>query len=755
VQVVVVSSGARSARRSLLLDGLARHHPDARVVVVRTEPRVTEPAGPGQVLARRLRPGGWRWSDLVLALGERDAARAALPWLVELAVGEGPALVLDDTMAVLAPLPESLTSDRDDGLVVGRAAHVDPGSGLPWGGLLDGAVRFPGSGAAVAGWWRRRLGEVLTAPGAVPRPWVSPPSAIALCDPSLRVTPATLVGLELVVGGRGVATGDGRLVALVDLDGFDPTEPWWYAPREGAPARHPSQDPALRRLCLEVADGLLAHGWEPAQEPAEVEPVPGIRADAELRAWYRALLGERPPGQVPNPYEPGEVAAFLELLAGRPAPGAAGPTAHLDLLLAARPDLRAAFPRSRWADRRSLLRWAWSHGLAEGATSMATLPPPAAPPATVQVTEGPRPFGVNLTGYLDADLGLGVAARRMATALRAVGVPVAEVTYDRTSSNLRGERGGDDRPYHFNLLLITPDQLPFYVADVGADALSGHHNVGLWYGETDVLTPRELASFDLVDEVWASTSYLRDVYAAPGRVPVSLVPVPLVFDRPRGGPAVRERLGLDDRFTFLFSFDFLSVVERKNPAGLVRAYSEAFGPDEGTRLVLKSINGHLFPRERERLADLVADRPDVDLRDQLLSAADRLALVGEADCYVSLHRSEGLGLTMAEAMAVGTPVVATAYSGNLDFMDDDCAVLVPAAEVLIGPGSYYPAEGHWAEPDHAAAVAALRRVRTDEGLRRRLADAGPRALERFSSDAVGATALRRLLEVWGAVRATC
>ena len=106
--------------------------------------------------------------------------------------------------------------------------------------------------------------------------------------------------------------------------------------------------------------------------------------------------------------------------------------------------------------------------------------------------------------------------------------------------------------------------------------------------------------------------------------------------------------------------------------------------------------------------DAAADRPDIDVWDRYLSSRDRLALVQLVDCYASLHRSEGLGLTMAEAMALGTPVVATAYSGNLDFMDERSALLVPATEVLIGPGQLYPAEGHWADPDLDVAAAYLR-----------------------------------------------
>jgi glycosyltransferase involved in cell wall biosynthesis len=304
-----------------------------------------------------------------------------------------------------------------------------------------------------------------------------------------------------------------------------------------------------------------------------------------------------------------------------------------------------------------------------------------------------------------------------------------------------------DAPYRYNLLLITPDQLPFFVEDVGPEFFADHYNIGLWYWETDVLTPRQISSFAWVDEVWGATKYLCDVFDAYGRVPVRYIPVPLVFEDPEIVDGDRERLGLDDRFTVLFSFDFLSVVERKNPMGLIEAFCKAFEPTDGARLILKGINAEMFPDKLEQLLDVIADRPDIDLWDTYLSARDRLALVKMADCYASLHRSEGLGLTMAEAMALGTPVVATAYSGNLDFMDDNTALLVPGTEVLIGEGHLYPAEGHWMDPDLDVAATHLRRLFEDAELREQIGRDSSEPLRRFSVQRVAGLISDRLKEL--------
>ena len=152
----------------------------------------------------------------------------------------------------------------------------------------------------------------------------------------------------------------------------------------------------------------------------------------------------------------------------------------------------------------------------------------------------------------------------------------------------------------------------------------------------------------------------------------------------------------------------------------------------------------MFPDKREELIDAAAARDDIEVWDTYLSSRDRLALVAMVDCYASLHRSEGLGLTMAEAMALGTPVVATAFSGNLDFMDDDSALLVPATEIPIGPGHLYPAEGTWADPDLDVAAAHLRRLHDDPALRAQLSEAGAKALEPYDVASVGDVVSRRL-----------
>jgi glycosyltransferase involved in cell wall biosynthesis len=156
---------------------------------------------------------------------------------------------------------------------------------------------------------------------------------------------------------------------------------------------------------------------------------------------------------------------------------------------------------------------------------------------------------------------------------------------------------------------------------------------------------------------------------------------------------------------FLFIFDYYSTIERKNPVGLIEAFKQAFAPGEGPVLVVKSINGHNNRGKREALRHAASGRSDILLVDEFYSPEHKSGIVSLCDAYVSLHRGEGFGLGMAEAMALGKPTIGTRYSGNLAFMDDQNSYLVDFELGTVPEGAGpYPAGSEWANPDvdHAA-----------------------------------------------------
>jgi glycosyltransferase involved in cell wall biosynthesis len=197
---------------------------------------------------------------------------------------------------------------------------------------------------------------------------------------------------------------------------------------------------------------------------------------------------------------------------------------------------------------------------------------------------------------------------------------------------------------------------------------------------------------------------------APGHVKVVHMPLPVLTPETDDSLS-KESFGLEEKFTFLFTFDFLSVLKRKNALGLVQAFCKSFQPNEGPVLVLKTINGDKRLKEKESLLWACQGRDDIVLIDEYFDVVKTATLMNHADCYVSLHRSEGLGLTMAEAMALGKPVIATGYSGNMDFMTSENSCLLPWTLVPVGKDAEgYPPTAMWAEPDLDVAAAEMRKI---------------------------------------------
>jgi hypothetical protein len=258
------------------------------------------------------------------------------------------------------------------------------------------------------------------------------------------------------------------------------------------------------------------------------------------------------------------------------------------------------------------------------------------------------------------------------------------------------------------------------------------------------------AAFALVDEIWTNSDYVTSVLAAGSPVPVVTLPQPVL------PPAVAPRapdLGLPDAFTFLFTFDFFSTGRRKNPIGLIEAFARAFGDEDGAQLVIKTFNGDAKPESLQAVLRAAEGRAGVHVIDRFLPAEEKNALLAAADCYVSLHRSEGFGLSLAEAMLLGKPVVATGYSGNLQFMTPANSWLAGYELVPVGEGvEMYPADALWAEPDLDHASALMREVRAGGDTVRARAERGRRDVaEGLSPERTGA-AMRARLERLAALR---
>jgi glycosyltransferase involved in cell wall biosynthesis len=319
--------------------------------------------------------------------------------------------------------------------------------------------------------------------------------------------------------------------------------------------------------------------------------------------------------------------------------------------------------------------------------------------------------GVNLVGFFKAEFGQGEVARRLDRALRRAGIPHTTIPYEEIPHRQEHDFAHAEGELHdLNIVSLNAEHLIRFAEGSGANLLRDRRSVGVWFWETSVFPSYLRPALKYVDEVWVASEFVAEAIRAATSVPVQVFPLPV--DVPPPTSASRADLGWPkDRFVFSYVFDFHSTVTRKNPDGLIEAFKRAFEPDDGAYLVLKSINGDEFPEDLRRLQEAAAGRPDVSLVDGFVPADRVTAFTSLADASVSLHRSEGFGLTLAEAMILGKPVIATGYSGNLTFMDDENSYLVrhrlTELEEDVGP---YPAGSIWAEPDIDHAAELMRRV---------------------------------------------
>jgi glycosyltransferase involved in cell wall biosynthesis len=366
-------------------------------------------------------------------------------------------------------------------------------------------------------------------------------------------------------------------------------------------------------------------------------------------------------------------------------------------------------------------------------------------------------LGVNLLGHFCFPSGLREALIGIQRALHGVGVRTAcrDIPIPAV---IRSE--GNARPRYldlevFDLTLVAGSTMfapEAHYRSAGLAPRSGVYRIGNWYWELEVVPPQFVAHARQLDEVWAPSKFIAHAMRR-------VLPIP-VIDMPPGvrlgavPDLPRAHFGLPSgKFLFSFAFDLASTLERKNPLGLIRAFRQAFAPGEPVALSIKVSHGEHYPEELLRLRH-AAEEVGATVIDTVLSREESYALLNACDCYVSLHRAEGFGLSMAEAMLLGKPVIATGYSGNLDFMAPDNSLLVDYRLVPIGsdvPIYYYPG-GTWAEPSTEQAARHMRFVYENPAAARLLAEKGRAAATRVLSVAAAGQRLRERLEAIRAAR---
>jgi hypothetical protein len=809
MRVITIATIATLPRARALARSLARHQRDwpLEVLLVAGEQVVTaaaqrEAQGADPLHIRSATEDLELDVETLLARYEHENLAALLTPRLLLTYarrGSSPVVHLPSTAWVvgeLSPLEQALGA-RSVALMPRMTADV-PEDGLePSRKQMEAAGRIDETIMAVDGtsacegflvWWGQRVQETLGSldarhSGTRPedRGWLArwlelAPARFATAvieDPGCNLNMWNLQDHTLTTSEQGVLVDGGSPARFLNLPEFDPHRPH----RLGAIASRVrvSRSPALHELCERYAQELLTSGWHNSEHREDVgrRLADGLVYDESLRGMHAAALalGE----SLEDPFSADGTSAFLAWLEG-PAPlgGALGINRYVFHRVAReRPDVIRTYPDIDGEDGPRFLAWCRAFGAAELAIperflprapeqpqgarqpAPAAWPLPAERAAVRASTAGVQP-AVRLTGYLGHTLGLGAAARGYVQALGAAGVAVGTVSVPlhhlalpvKLAAEYGTHRFEDllhDGRHGFEIVAVNADELPDFVERLGEGYFQGPR-IGIWGWETNAIPARWQRAFSLVDEIWVYSRFMAENIGAVAPVPVIALPPPVKAPDESAEPL---RLGVPEGFLFLFVFDYLSTIQRKNPVGLIEAFKRAFAPGEGPRLLIKTINGPLRPLAEEEVLWAAHERSDIHLVDRSLSGAELAGLMAACDCYVSLHRSEGFGLTLAEAMSIGKPAIGTGYSGNVDFMNAENSYLVDYTITRVGPEcEIYPPEGEWAQPSVEHAAELMRHVYENPQDAARIGARARADIARaLSPDATGAAMRRRLEEL--------
>lgn len=319
------------------------------------------------------------------------------------------------------------------------------------------------------------------------------------------------------------------------------------------------------------------------------------------------------------------------------------------------------------------------------------------------------PFGVNVIGYVYGQLGIGEDARMTLKALQSLNIPCCAVNFVPGSSIPQNDYSmhryvKELGPYSVNVFCMTATETARYLAFMGNTQFQDRVNIGYWPWELDKWPTNWIPINQLVDEVWVSSNHIAKALSPVCDKPVKVVP--LHVDLGLISPLTRADFGLPPKAKlFVFSFDLHSSVHRKNPQECIQLFLESFPKGQpgcsakDVGLVIKTHRPSRQSDEWDRIKALAESDERVIIIEQTLNRPDLLALYRCCDCFISLHRAEGYGRGIAEAIKLGLEVITTNYSGNVDFCRAPQCTLVDYELIDVEQGQYIEAKGmKWAKP---------------------------------------------------------
>jgi glycosyltransferase involved in cell wall biosynthesis len=348
---------------------------------------------------------------------------------------------------------------------------------------------------------------------------------------------------------------------------------------------------------------------------------------------------------------------------------------------------------------------------------------------------------VNVIGYPQGATGIGTLIQRYIRTLEYIGCPfrILDISSAERTPRLDGQ---------VNLVCCDIDSYFSLRGRFGEELFLDRYNIGLWSWELPSFPEKWNDRFAYFDEVWTPTAFIASAVAPVAPLPVITLPPQLTTALHGDRNAGRQRLGVaDGEYVFTFIFNFHSRVQRKNPLAAIDAFSAAFSGGEPARLVIKCVNAD-FDSDHFRLMQQRAEGRRISFHDGHWSAQEMSDLMEASDCYVSLHRAEGLALTITDAMASAKPVIATGWSGNMEFMNVRNSFPVRYEPVRLQEDVVHYQKGEvWAEPSISHAATLMREVFSCQAEARERGRAAQDDLARSHSIEVAGKAIAARLEI--------
>ncbi|ALJ05213.1 glycosyl transferase family 1 [Pseudalgibacter alginicilyticus] len=351
-------------------------------------------------------------------------------------------------------------------------------------------------------------------------------------------------------------------------------------------------------------------------------------------------------------------------------------------------------------------------------------------------------LGINIVGYTKGIFGLGEAVRLNIEAAEIANISLNLIDFEKLKKNTHYKYNFD---YKINLIQISLNDLDRFFSVIDPLFFQDKYTILFLVWESEYIPTKLKNTINLFNEIWTPSLYCKNIFKKVYDGPIITVPHPVEASlKPLN---TRKSMVFNkDKFSYLFVFSYHSSIERKNPFHLIEAFKKAFKNNDNVELIIKTSGSNRHKKLEKKLLKSISNQKNIQIIDIDLDKNEILHLINNCDSYISMHHSEGFGLTLAEAMYFGKPTIATNYSGNTEFMNHNNSFLVDYELGLIeNPDSNFPSETLWANPKLDHTIEQLKAVYQNADLRKKKAENATFFIkEKLSFNAIGSIMRNRL-----------